>query len=148
MLRHVASLTWLQCLLMRRGGGGGWASLSPALSYSLQSSGEGIGLPARCRLVPSCSSGLWHFTRRCMTPRLGYLRRCSLLGYLYKYNRFLHRVYGFYQGRITIRWTHGDAYACIPGQVTILDSDGTGPRTQVYVVRCAWAPMAMPYPIR
>jgi hypothetical protein len=49
---------------------------------------------------------------------------------------------------LTLRWNHYDAYACIPGQVTISDSDGMGPRTQLYAVRCFWAPMAVPYPVR
>jgi hypothetical protein len=48
----------------------------------------------------------------------------------------------------SLRWDCYDAYACIPGQVTILNSDGMGPYTRVYVVKCAWAPSVVPYLIR
>jgi hypothetical protein len=37
---------------------------------------------------------------------------------------------------------------CIPGQVTIIDGDGTGPRTRVYAISSAWAPIAMLYFVR
>jgi hypothetical protein len=74
-----------------------------------------------------------------------YLRVGRHTGYLY--HRFLYTVCGFYQGRIALRWTYYDAYACIPGQVTISDSNGTGPCTRVYAIKCAWAPVVIPYPI-
>jgi hypothetical protein len=39
-------------------------------------------------------------------------------------------------------------YACTPGRAIIPDSDGMGPSTQVYDVRCAWAPAAVSYLVR
>jgi hypothetical protein len=50
-----------------------------------------------------------------------------------------------YQGMLALHWNYYGAYACIPGRVTITDSDGMGPRTQVYAARHAWAPVAVPY---
>jgi hypothetical protein len=38
-----------------------------------------------------------------------------------------------------------DVYMCIPDRVTIMDSDGTGPCTRVYVVGCKWALTVIPY---
>jgi hypothetical protein len=46
--------TWGQC---------GWASLPSALSYGLQLSDEGIELPVKRCLVPSCYSGGGTFPR-------------------------------------------------------------------------------------
>jgi hypothetical protein len=50
-----------------------------------------------------------------------------------------------YQGMFTLCWGYYCPYACIPGRVTITDSDRTGPRTQVYVVRCTWSSAVVPY---
>jgi hypothetical protein len=50
-----------------------------------------------------------------------------------------------YQGMLTSCRNYYSAYACIPSRVTITDSDGMGPRTQVYAIRCAWAPMVVAY---
>jgi hypothetical protein len=51
----------------------------------------------------------------------------------------------FYQGMLTLHWNYYGTYVCIPGQVTIIDSDETGPRTRVYAIRHVWAPTVMPY---
>jgi hypothetical protein len=48
----------------------------------------------------------------------------------------------------TLCWNYYDVYAYIPGQVTIIDSHGTGPRTRVYAVRCMWVCADMPYLVR
>jgi hypothetical protein len=50
----------------------------------------------------------------------------------------------FYQGLHTSCWNYYGAYTCIPDRVTIIDSDGTGPRTRVYAIRRAWAHVDMP----
>jgi hypothetical protein len=64
------------------------------------------------------------------------------------YHSSLQRAYGFYQGMFALRWNYYYAYACVPGQVTITDSDGMGPRTRVYAVRRTCAPAAMPHFVR
>jgi hypothetical protein len=79
-------------------------------------------------------------------PELGYLWRCWPSGYLCL--RVLHRACCFYQDRFTISWNHYDVYACIPGRATLSDSDGMGPSTRVYAVRCAWVPATTSYPVR
>jgi hypothetical protein len=58
---------------------------------------------------------------------------------------FYIKCMAFYQGMLTSRWNYYSAYACIPGRVTIIDSDGTGPHTRVYPIRHISAPVAMPY---
>jgi hypothetical protein len=54
----------------------------------------------------------------------------------------------FYQGKFTLCWNYYAAYACTPSRITTTDSDGTGPHTRVYVVKCAWALAVMPYLVR
>jgi hypothetical protein len=115
-------------------------------AYGPQPSDEGIGHPARCHLVPSCSSGRWHFTGGYATPRHGYLWTCWLPEYLC--HRVLHRACCFYHDMFALCWNHYGVYACILGRATISDSDGTGPSTRVYDVRCVWAPAAASYLIR
>jgi hypothetical protein len=58
---------------------------------------------------------------------------------------FYTKCMAFYQGMYTSHWNYYGAYACIPSRVTITNSDGMGHRARVFVVRRAWAPVAMPY---
>jgi hypothetical protein len=51
----------------------------------------------------------------------------------------------FYPGMLTLRWNCYGTYACIPGRVTITDSDDTGSRTRVYAISCVWASTTVPY---
>jgi hypothetical protein len=48
----------------------------------------------------------------------------------------------------TVSWNHYNVSVCIPGRAIISDSDGTDPCIRVYVVRCAWVPVTMPYLVR
>jgi hypothetical protein len=113
---HDADLTWL--LSLPTWDRCGRASLPPALAYDLQSTDEGTGLPVRRRLVPSCNSGRWRFTRGYTIPGLGYLLRCWLPGYLCR--KVLHRAYCFYQVLCTLRWNHYCVYACIHVRATLM----------------------------
>jgi hypothetical protein len=115
-LLHGADLTWL--LSLPTWDRCGRASLPPALAYDLQSTDEGTGLPVRRRLVPSCNSGQWRFTRGYTIPGLGYLLRCWLPGYLCR--KVLHRAYCFYQVLCTLRWNHYCVYACIHVRATLM----------------------------
>jgi hypothetical protein len=54
--------------------------------------------------------------------------------------RVLHGVYCFYQGMFTLCQSHYGVYVCMHGRATFPDSDGIDPSTQVYAVRCMWAP--------
>jgi hypothetical protein len=48
---------------------------------------------------------------------------------------------------LTLCWNRYDVYACVPGRVTILDSDGAGPALEYMLIGCVWILVVVPYPI-
>jgi hypothetical protein len=129
------------------GGRCGWASLPSAPSYDLQSPVEGIELPIRRCLVPSCGSWCWHlWGGGFIALGLGYLMECWPSGYLCY--RILHGANHFYQGTLILCQSHNGVYVYILGWATTSGSDGMDSSTWVDVVRCVWGPLAMSHHAR